>query len=151
VARLRRQRTEPEGRVIFDHRHNAAKSARPIQRLIESPWCSISPAMASGSHERQSRGCDSMMHGNGLPLALFSQGVAFDLKRRRRHAAPHEVPGKSACHLEMGAGYQKMISHTERCERVFRLICNLENISLGFALIHDPEPTVLPVTRIVRC
>ena len=31
--------------------------------------------------------CDSMTHGNGLPLALFSWGVAFGLKRRRRHAA----------------------------------------------------------------
>jgi hypothetical protein len=28
-----------------------------------------------------------MTRGTGLPLALFSWGVAFDLKRRRRHAA----------------------------------------------------------------
>jgi hypothetical protein len=42
--------------------------------------------MASGSHECQFPGCDSMTHGNGLPLALFSWGVALDLKRRRRHA-----------------------------------------------------------------
>jgi hypothetical protein len=28
-----------------------------------------------------------MTHGNGLPLALFSWGVTFDLKQRRRHAA----------------------------------------------------------------
>jgi hypothetical protein len=35
------------------HPYNAAKSARPIQWLTESPWCSISPAMASGSHECQ--------------------------------------------------------------------------------------------------
>jgi hypothetical protein len=41
----------------------------------------------SGSHECQFPGCDSMTHGNGLPLALFSWGVAYDLKRRRRHAA----------------------------------------------------------------
>jgi hypothetical protein len=65
----------------------AAKSARPIQRLTESPWCSISPAMASGSHECQFPGCDSMTPGNGLSLALFGWGVTFDLKRRRRHAA----------------------------------------------------------------
>ena len=51
---------------------------------------------------------------------------------------------------EMGAGYQKTISHPEHCDRLFRLICNLGNISLGFALIHGPEPAVLPVARIVR-
>jgi len=28
-----------------------------------------------------------MTHGNGLPSLLFSRGVAFDPKRRRRHAA----------------------------------------------------------------
>jgi hypothetical protein len=191
--------------------------------------------MASGSHECQFPGCDSMTHANGLPLALFSRGVAFDLKRRRRHAAPHEsrhqlggtparanaeaggsgpaaamanllpaaddphicsrislvpelravpllssgrthlavqltvadpasspVSGlnmassagmstwKSACHLEMRAGCQRMIT-SRSFREAFRSICNLENISLGFALIHDPEPAVLPVTRIVRC
>jgi hypothetical protein len=70
--------------IIHDYpatemRAHAAKSARPIQRLTESPWYSISPAMASGSHECQFPGCDSMTHGNGLPLALFSWGVVFDL------------------------------------------------------------------------
>ena len=68
-------------------RASAAKSARLIQRLTESLWCSISPAMASGSHECQFPGRDSMTHGNSLPFALFSWGVAFALKRRRRHAA----------------------------------------------------------------
>jgi hypothetical protein len=68
------------------HSH-ATKSARLIQRLTESLWCSISPAMASGSHECQFPGCDSMTHGHGLPFALFGWGVAFALKRRRRHAA----------------------------------------------------------------
>jgi hypothetical protein len=68
---------------------HAAKSARPIQLMTENPWCSISPAMASGSHECQYPGCDSMTHGNGLPLALFSWGVAFDLKRRPA-TPPHE-------------------------------------------------------------
>ena len=38
------------------------------------------------SHGCQFPGCDSMTHGNGLPLALFSWGVALELKRRRRHA-----------------------------------------------------------------
>ena len=28
-----------------------------------------------------------MTHGNGLPLTLFSWGIAFDLKQRRRHVA----------------------------------------------------------------
>jgi hypothetical protein len=31
--------------------------------------------------------CDSMTHGNGLPLALGRWGVAFDLKWRCRHTA----------------------------------------------------------------
>ena len=43
--------------------------------------------MASGSDECQFPGCDSMTPGNGLSLALFSWGVAFDMKRRRRDAA----------------------------------------------------------------
>ena len=68
-------------------RASAAKSARLIQRLTESLWCSISPAMASGSHECQFPGRASMTHRNSLPFALFSWGVAFALKRRRRHAA----------------------------------------------------------------
>jgi hypothetical protein len=67
--------------------YSAAKSARPIQRLTESPWCSISLSMASGVTNVSSQAGDSMTHGNGLPLALFSWGVAFGLKRRRRHAA----------------------------------------------------------------
>jgi hypothetical protein len=42
--------------------------------------------MASGSHECQFPSCDSMTHGN-LASLLFSWGVAYDLNRRRRHAA----------------------------------------------------------------
>jgi hypothetical protein len=42
--------------------------------------------MASGSHECQFPSCDSTTHGNGLSR-FIQLGVAFDLKRRRRHAA----------------------------------------------------------------
>jgi hypothetical protein len=40
-----------------------------------------------GQRELQFPSCDSMTHGNGRPRALFSRGAAFELKRRRRHAA----------------------------------------------------------------
>ena len=58
-------------------RASAAKSARPIHHLSfhASPWCSIPPAMASGSHVCQFPGCNSMTHGNGLPL-VYSAGAS---------------------------------------------------------------------------
>jgi len=81
TTRSTRRRTSSRSGAKAETHSHAAKSARLIQRLTESLWCSISPAMASGSHECQFPGCDSMTHGNGLPFALFSWGVAFVLKR----------------------------------------------------------------------
>jgi hypothetical protein len=40
--------------------------------------------------------------------------------------------------------------HIQSVTGKIRAICNLESISLEFALIRGPGPAVLPVTRIVR-
>jgi hypothetical protein len=46
--------------------------------------------------------CDSMMHGEGLPFAFIS-AEAFDLKRRRRHAALTSQGISSAARANAGA------------------------------------------------
>src|SRR5579859_624853 len=75
---------------------HAAKSARSIQRLGESPWCPISPAMASGSHEYRRQAairwtCPSLLFSRASRLT-WSDGAAMPLSRvtasARRHAGP---------------------------------------------------------------
>jgi hypothetical protein len=88
-ALLGHEQTGPSASCrIFMHRRALGECPVLPRRVHDrsaddrGPVCSISPAMASGSHECQFRRCDSMTHGNGLSLALFSWGVVFDLKRR---------------------------------------------------------------------
>lgn len=64
-----------------------------------------------------------------MPLALFSRGVAFDLKRRRRHAALHEsrhqlggMPGPR----ERGGTWQRPRWRT--CSRPLTILTSVRDI-----------------------
>jgi hypothetical protein len=76
IAAMYEKRPHMPRRV--QHRSSGGPRARGVRSR---------PLWPSGSHECQFPSCDSMTHGNGLPLALFSWGVAFGLERRCRHAA----------------------------------------------------------------
>jgi hypothetical protein len=79
--------------------HSYPYSLHPANACICREECTTDPAAdrepvvsdlacyGQLSPECQFLGCDSMRYRNGLPLALFSWGVAFGLERRRRYAA----------------------------------------------------------------
>jgi len=107
--------------------------------------------------QRQSRmsvpGCDSMTHGNGLSLALFSWGAAFDLKRRpatppsrvtasaRRHAGCARTR-RPVWRLRRQRGWACSRLLTIRASVRAILVSELRTVPLPQLRTHSPDGAV---------